>query len=131
MFDSNTTSLSTLSSTMNGLVLTLSSPTGEVPTVPADTAVEPSGVPFVIVPLGVVIIALMLSAVAFLLVRKRRLDRLRHHLMPLYNFDPTEEGEDWEAELLDEGMDHHIGRRVRDKLFIISFTPLNKTCFHQ
>nr|CAD7415532.1 unnamed protein product [Timema cristinae] len=111
MFDSNTTSLSTLSSTMNGLVLTLSSPTGEVPTVPADTAVEPSGVPFVIVPLGVVIIALMLSAVAFLLVRKRRLDRLRHHLMPLYNFDPTEEGEDWEAELLDEGMDHHIGRR--------------------
>nr|CAD7580086.1 unnamed protein product [Timema californicum] len=31
--------------------------------------------------------------------------------MPLYNFDPTEEGEDWEAELLDEGMDHHIGRR--------------------
>ena len=30
-----------------------------------------------------------------------RLDRLRHHLVPLYNFDP-QEAEDWEAELLDD-----------------------------
>lgn len=30
--------------------------------------------------------------------------------MPLYNFDPAEEGEDWETELLEEGMDHRIGR---------------------
>lgn len=35
-----------------------------------------------------------------------RLDKLRHHLMPLYSFDPAEEGEDWEAELLEEGTDH-------------------------
>jgi hypothetical protein len=27
--------------------------------------------------------------------------------MPLYTFDPTEEGEDWEVELIEEGMDHH------------------------
>lgn len=33
--------------------------------------------------------------------KKRRLDQLRHHLVPLYNFDPGE-CEDWEAELLEE-----------------------------
>ncbi|GIY61925.1 uncharacterized protein CEXT_68321 [Caerostris extrusa] len=38
--------------------------------------------------------------------KEARLDKLRHHLMPLYSFDPAEEGEDWEAELLEEGTDH-------------------------
>lgn len=36
--------------------------------------------------------------------RKNRLDKLRHHLMPVYNFDPSEDGEDWETELLDENI---------------------------
>lgn len=35
--------------------------------------------------------------------RKKRLDRLRHHLIPFYNFDPGEE--DWETELLEDGRD--------------------------
>lgn len=34
-------------------------------------------------------------------IKKKRLDQLRHHLVPLYNFDPGE-CEDWEAELLEE-----------------------------
>lgn len=34
--------------------------------------------------------------------RKVKLDRLRHQLMPLYSFDP-EECDDWESDLLDEG----------------------------
>jgi hypothetical protein len=49
----------------------------------------------------------------YIIIRKKRLDRLRHHLMPLYNFDPTEEGEDWEVELLEEGTDHRSTHRVR------------------
>lgn len=32
-----------------------------------------------------------------MIIRKSRLDRLRHHLMPVYNFDPAEDGEDWET----------------------------------
>lgn len=32
--------------------------------------------------------------------RKRRLDVLRHRLMPLYNFDKTEHESDWETEFL-------------------------------
>jgi hypothetical protein len=43
----------------------------------------------------------------YFIIRKKRLDHLRHHLMPLYNFDPTEEEEDWEVELIEEGTDHH------------------------
>lgn len=31
-----------------------------------------------------------------------RLERLRHHLLPLYNFDATDSGQDWEADLLEE-----------------------------
>lgn len=38
--------------------------------------------------------------VIVLLHRKRRIDRLRHHLMPFYTFAPGEE-EDWETELLE------------------------------
>jgi hypothetical protein len=48
----------------------------------------------------------------YIIIRKKHLDHLRHHLMPLYNFDPTEEEEDWEVELLEEGMDHHSVHRV-------------------
>lgn len=37
-----------------------------------------------------------------LFLRKKRLDRLRHHLIPFYNFDPGEEEEDWQTELLED-----------------------------
>jgi len=43
-------------------------------------------------------------AILVLLIRKNKLDRLRHHLMPVYNFDPTDEGEDWETQLLEDGL---------------------------
>ncbi|KTG34403.1 hypothetical protein cypCar_00005893 [Cyprinus carpio] len=34
-----------------------------------------------------------------------RLEKLRHQLMPMYNFDPAEEQDDLEQELLDHGRD--------------------------
>lgn len=44
--------------------------------------------------------------------RKRKLERLRHRLMPMYNFDPGEEEEDdWETELLDECYSTHPRRQ--------------------
>ncbi|XP_060862781.1 uncharacterized protein LOC132939558 isoform X2 [Metopolophium dirhodum] len=54
-------------------------------------------------PLTVVIIVivacLMLVAVIIVIRRKRRLDRLRHSLIPFYSFDANEE-EDWDSDLL-------------------------------
>jgi len=55
----------------------------------------------------VLLAAMMLSLFAIIYyLRRRQLDRLRHHLMPVYNFDPSDDGEDWEAELLDDQMVH-------------------------
>lgn len=50
------------------------------------------------------LIAIFFSTIiaAVYVIRKKHLDKLRHHLMPVYNFDPSEDGEDWETELLDD-----------------------------
>jgi hypothetical protein len=53
-----------------------------------------------------------------LFLRKKRLDRLRHHLMPFYNFDPGEE-EDWEAELLEDNGHSNNLRVCLDKLNLV------------
>ncbi|XP_038054354.1 uncharacterized protein LOC119726659 [Patiria miniata] len=56
---------------------------------------------YLLLPLVVIAgIAMLVMIISYL--RKRiRLDKLRHQLLPLYNFDP-QEGEDWETELLTE-----------------------------
>ncbi|XP_011261571.1 uncharacterized protein LOC105254522 isoform X3 [Camponotus floridanus] len=76
----------------------------------------PEGVEYIFVPLGVVVSVIILSAVVWVLIisRKRKLERLRHRLMPMYNFDPGEEEEDdWETELLDECYSTHQRRVYR------------------
>uniref|UniRef100_W5NAB5 Chromosome 3 open reading frame 18 n=1 Tax=Lepisosteus oculatus TaxID=7918 RepID=W5NAB5_LEPOC len=46
----------------------------------------------------------LLFALQVLYIRKRkRLEKLRHQLMPMYNFDPAEEQDELEQELLDHG----------------------------
>ncbi|XP_011690561.1 PREDICTED: uncharacterized protein LOC105451663 isoform X2 [Wasmannia auropunctata] len=80
----------------------------------------PEGVEYIFVPLGVVVSVIILSAVVLIISRKRKLERLRHRLMPMYNFDPGEEEEDdWETELLDECYNTHqrrVYRLVSDKM---------------
>ncbi|XP_018342030.1 PREDICTED: uncharacterized protein C3orf18-like isoform X4 [Trachymyrmex septentrionalis] len=72
----------------------------------------PEGVEYIFVPLGVVVSVIILSAVVLIISRKRKLERLRHRLMPMYNFDPGEEEEDdWETELLDECYNTHQRRQ--------------------
>lgn len=53
----------------------------------------------------IVCLVAVLFGVVYIL-RKKHLDRLRHHLMPVYNFDPADDGEDWETELLDDQFVH-------------------------
>uniref|UniRef100_A0A1B6E349 Uncharacterized protein n=1 Tax=Clastoptera arizonana TaxID=38151 RepID=A0A1B6E349_9HEMI len=65
---------------------------------------------FIIAPICIFSIICFIAAMIFLFLRKKRLDRLRHRLMPLYNFDPGEEGEDWEAELLEDANDFNNRR---------------------
>lgn len=65
-------------------------------------------VSYVLGPIGAILFCILVAGLIYFLIRKSRLDKLRHHLMPLYNFDPAEEGEDWESELLEDGMDHRM-----------------------
>lgn len=44
----------------------------------------------------------MIGAGVWWVRRRRQLERLRHQLMPMYNFDPTDDGDDWENQLLEE-----------------------------
>ncbi|VVC43413.1 Hypothetical protein CINCED_3A024625 [Cinara cedri] len=47
----------------------------------------------------VVVVFLMIFGLVIAIRRKRRLDRLRHSLIPFYSFDANEE-EDWDSDLL-------------------------------
>uniref|UniRef100_A0ABD2W8R4 Uncharacterized protein n=1 Tax=Trichogramma kaykai TaxID=54128 RepID=A0ABD2W8R4_9HYME len=97
---------------------------------PFDNFGPPDGIEYIFVPVGVMIFVIILSATVLIISRKRKLERLRHRLMPLYNFDPGEEGEDdWETELLDEGFNSRQ-RRVRyqtmdDEENVELFTPVH------
>ncbi|XP_064154302.1 uncharacterized protein C3orf18 homolog isoform X1 [Anguilla rostrata] len=62
-----------------------------------------SGMGMVLVPFGIITV-IGLAVVMMLYIRKRkRLEKLRHQLMPMYNFDPAEEQDELEQELLDHG----------------------------
>lgn len=68
-----------------------------------EVVVEGSGMGVVLVPFGIITV-IGLALVIMLYIRKRkRLEKLRHQLMPMYNFDPAEEQDDLEQELLDHG----------------------------
>lgn len=56
---------------------------------------------YVLVPVGSFILVGLLALIAVMIFRKSRMDKLRHHLMPMYSFDPNEDA-DWESELLED-----------------------------
>jgi hypothetical protein len=41
-----------------------------------------------------------------------RLDRIRHHLMPMYTFDPADDEARWEADLLEDDREQQIALNV-------------------
>ncbi|KAH3892811.1 small integral membrane protein 29-like [Dreissena polymorpha] len=57
-------------------------------------------VAYIVIPLGCLVLIIVFALVIMMIFKRNRMERLRHHLMPLYNFDPQEE--DWESELLDD-----------------------------
>uniref|UniRef100_A0A8C4WFT4 Chromosome 3 open reading frame 18 n=1 Tax=Gopherus evgoodei TaxID=1825980 RepID=A0A8C4WFT4_9SAUR len=49
-----------------------------------------------------------------------RLEKLRHQLMPMYNFDPTEEQDELEQELLEHGRDAASSQATQNKILLTS-----------
>ncbi|XP_056316544.1 uncharacterized protein C3orf18 [Danio aesculapii] len=90
----NITSRSTITSAsgLNGTLLPVASAEG-------------AGVGMVLVPFGIITVIGLAVVVLLYIRKKKRLEKLRHQLMPMYNFDPAEEQDDLEQELLDHGRD--------------------------
>ncbi|KAK9499860.1 hypothetical protein O3M35_002815 [Rhynocoris fuscipes] len=73
----------------------------DLPSSNADVEINDDNINYLLIPfLSILIIVILTISVIVLVHRKRRIDRLRHHLMPFYTFAPGEE-EDWETELLE------------------------------
>lgn len=59
-----------------------------------------AAVTYVLVPFFLITIIGIAVAVALYIQKKRRLDRLRHQLLPVYSYDPSEEINEAEQEML-------------------------------
>lgn len=74
-----------------------------------NSAAEASGMGMVLVPFGIITVIGLAVAIMLYIRKRKRLEKLRHQLMPMYNFDPAEEQDDLlEQELLDHGRDGTI-----------------------
>ncbi|XP_074862112.1 uncharacterized protein C3orf18 homolog [Carettochelys insculpta] len=68
-----------------------------------------------------------LAVAMVLYIRKRkRLEKLRHQLMPMYNFDPTEEQDELEQELLEHGRDAASSQAAQSKILQTSHGTLQR-----
>ncbi|XP_061759229.1 small integral membrane protein 29 isoform X1 [Nerophis ophidion] len=65
------------------------------PTINGDVAVS-----YVLVPFFLITIFGIALAVILYIRKKRRIDRLRHQLLPIYTYDPSEEVNEAEQEML-------------------------------
>ncbi|KAM6160385.1 uncharacterized protein C3orf18 homolog isoform 1-T1 [Erethizon dorsatum] len=66
------------------------------------------------------------AAGVFYIRKKKRLEKLRHQLMPMYNFDPTEEQDELEQELLEHGRDAASLQAMQSKSTLPSQGPLQR-----
>ncbi|XP_019711946.1 uncharacterized protein C3orf18 homolog isoform X1 [Hippocampus comes] len=71
-----------------------------------EAVMEGSGMGMVLLPFGVIALIGLTLALILYIRKRKRLEKLRHQLMPMYNFDPAEEQDDLlEQELLDHCRD--------------------------
>ncbi|XP_032017342.1 uncharacterized protein C3orf18 homolog isoform X1 [Hylobates moloch] len=89
---SETTTLSPEATTFNDT---------RIPDAPGGTA----GVGTMLLSFGIITVIGLAVAMVLYIRKKKRLEKLRHQLMPMYNFDPTEEQDELEQELLEHGRD--------------------------
>ncbi|KAM6169156.1 uncharacterized protein C3orf18 homolog isoform 1-T1 [Rhynchocyon petersi] len=64
-----------------------------------------AGVGTMLLSFGIITVIGLAVAMVLYIRKKKRLEKLRHQLMPMYNFDPTEEQDELEQELLEHGRD--------------------------
>ncbi|XP_059138950.1 small integral membrane protein 29-like [Physella acuta] len=57
---------------------------------------------FILLPVTAIVCVGIAIGVIVWLLKRSRMDKLRNHLMPLYSFDPSDSGQDWETDLLSQ-----------------------------
>ncbi|CAL1536986.1 unnamed protein product, partial [Lymnaea stagnalis] len=57
---------------------------------------------FILLPVTAIACVGIAIGVIVWLLKRSRMDKLRHHLMPLYSFDPSDSSQDWETDLLSQ-----------------------------
>ncbi|KAM7170507.1 small integral membrane protein 29 isoform 1-T5 [Macrochelys suwanniensis] len=65
---------------------------------------------YVLVPFFLITIVGIVVVVMMYIQKKRRFDRLRHHLLPMYSYDPAEDLHEAEQELLGDPDDTKVMR---------------------
>ncbi|XP_005410359.1 PREDICTED: uncharacterized protein C3orf18 homolog [Chinchilla lanigera] len=91
-----------------------------------DTASGAAGVGTMLLSFGIITVIGLAVAVVFYIRKKKRLEKLRHQLMPMYNFDPTEEQDELEQELLEHGRDAASLQAMQNKSTLPSQGPLQR-----
>ncbi|KGL84135.1 Uncharacterized protein C3orf18, partial [Tinamus guttatus] len=80
-----------------------------------DVASSGAGVSTVLLSFGIITVIGLAVAVVLYIRKRKQLEKLRHQLMPMYNFDPTEEQDELEQELLEHGRDAASSQASQNK----------------
>ncbi|KAK2534541.1 hypothetical protein Q9966_007191 [Columba livia] len=75
---------------------------------------------------GIITVIGLAVAMVLYIRKKKRLEKLRHQLMPMYNFDPTEEQDELEQELLEHGRDAASSQASQSKILLTSQGALQR-----
>ncbi|XP_026576783.1 uncharacterized protein C3orf18 homolog [Pseudonaja textilis] len=78
---------------------------------------------------GIITVIGLAVAVVLYIRKRKRLEKLRHQLMPMYNFDPTEEQDELEQELLEHGRDAASVQAAQSKE-LLNIDPPNPKLFN-
>ncbi|KFU89102.1 Uncharacterized protein C3orf18, partial [Chaetura pelagica] len=81
-----------------------------------DVASTGPGMSTMLLSFGIITVIGLAVAMVLYIRKRKRLEKLRHQLMPMYNFDPTEEQDELEQELLEHGRDAASSQASQSKV---------------
>lgn len=85
-----------------------------------------AGVGTMLLSFGIITVIGLAVAMVLYIRKKKRLEKLRHQLMPMYNFDPTEEQDELEQELLEHGRDAASAQAPQGKTTLPAQGPVQR-----
>ncbi|XP_036075031.1 uncharacterized protein C3orf18 homolog [Rousettus aegyptiacus] len=85
-----------------------------------------AGVGTMLLSFGIITVIGLAVAMVLYIRKKKRLEKLRHQLMPMYSFDPTEEQDELEQELLEHGRAAASAQAPHGKTTVPSQGPLQR-----